>query len=1292
MTIPFAVADFPVLILPGLFFLLFGTWQAVRQRENLKRLVCWGALVDAGVVCLALGCGGMTARLVAFLYVPFQAAARLLALAALADLSHGAAPALSALRGAGKTRPAAGTLFALGLMASVGGSPFFVPEARLFLANALLQAGLPGYTGFGLCLLTAACTLVLLALHLHTVQITLLEAPYAHAAPLAPRKPGLPALALTIVIAVLGLARNELISFFARFMELGEIRHTLPHISFWLFYAGALLGGAGCLCRNRFAPWAVVLTSALALISVVLFPPQLAAFKALPLIFLTLICLVAVVVSLYSLDYMAHDDHPARYWFFLPLTFAALAGIVTSPNADAFYGYWELMTFASYFLVVHEGRRAAYDAGFKYYLMCAGGAFLLLPGLTLLCGGAMSLPYSLVAHVPDHVFKMGLVCCLIGFAVKAGLVPLHSWLPDAHPAAPSSVSGPLSGIITKMGIYGLLLLGLLASARPQEGLYGLNWYGTALVFMGAFTLVYGEIMALRQQDIKRMLAFSTLGQLGEIALVLGVGTLPALYAVLAHVSMHAVMKDLLFLGVGALILRAGSRQLADLRGLGRAMPWTVSCMCVGLITIMGLPPFGGFLSKYLMIKAMTQAGHVWLAALILAGSLVGAVYYIRILRTLVFEERPAHLPAVTEAPLFMRLALLILAVLCLVPGLAPWLADWLAGSLLYGKFIPLPLGDTAEANIGPILTGLVPLMMLDIPAFLMSGNIWPLYVAVPVFGALLPALFRRDARKAGLAALAVLLLTVVLVLAQGRQLDALSFGFALLVPCMGALNVIYALGYMSHSHSQWRFYCAFTAMCGGLVGMAAAPTLFSFFLFWEIMSAWTLYLALAHEGDALSLREAFKYFCFNVCGAGFIFVGVCCLSGNLPMSVSPETLGELTRQLERLGRKSELPFALGFCLLGVGFLMKAAQLPFRIDWQMHPAVAPTPVSGFISSVLLKSSIFGLVKLFLLLGGAALTVNNLVSPETLAWARLVAMWIGGVTIVYAALQALRANQVKLVFIYSTVSQIGYMVLAVAAGGALGYAGGLLHVINHVFFKDLLFLVCGAVMFATHCETLEDLGGLGRKMPFTLAMFAIAGLSVVGVPPTSGFSSKWLIYHALMEADQPLLALLSLVGSVITLAYVAKFLHAAFLGQPSPHLDHVSEAPSVMRAPMLVLALGCLVTGIFPGLALWPINQVLQEYGLETLRISPAGISEGPGAWNATGMAVMLALAVGGGLLFVKRFVRLREVDIHTCGLPPETATSRMKPASIYGGFVRLLGHLPGAPDPAQGERACKEPEA
>jgi len=453
------------------------------------------------------------------------------------------------------------------------------------------------------------------------------------------------------------------------------------------------------------------------------------------------------------------------------------------------------------------------------------------------------------------------------------------------------------------------------------------------------------------------------------------------------------------------------------------------------------------------------------------------------------------------------------------------------------------------------------------------------------------------------------------------------------------------------------------------VGISASTYLFQFFLFWEIMSSWTLYMAIAHEGDKASLREAFKYFFFNVLGAGFIFVGVCVLGPATPFS---------SESMQHLTKLFLLPGWVvwgGTALLAIGFVMKAAQLPFRIDWQMHPALAPTPVSGYISSVLLKSSILGLIKLFMLMGGSLAMIGvSAAWPNELI--QTVVMWIGGITIVMAATQALLVNNVKLVFIYSTVSQIGYMVLAVAAGGALGYAGGMLHVVNHVFFKDLLFLVCGAVMFATHADSLDDLGGIGRKMPFTLCMFAIAGLSVVGVPPTSGFSSKWIIYHALMQADQPFLALLSLVGSVLTLAYIAKFLHAAFLGQPSTHLDHVQEAPLTMRVPMAILAIGCIITGIFPGLMLWPINAILGDYNAGSLVVGLSGLQEGPGAWNATGLSVMMAIAAAAGWYFVRRFVVLREVDVHTCGLPTEVATSRMAPSGIYGGLVRRLAWFPG----------------
>ena len=1059
---------------------------------------------------------------------------------------------------------------------------------------------------------------------------------------------------LGVLVALMGLARGPMLDVAAGWAGL-QVAHATVHPAFWIYFAGAFVCGVAAWAKFRWMPHLGVLACAAALAATL----TLDAPAPVALLFLVMIGFIAFIVSVYSLGYMAHAHRQGWYWFFLLLTFASLAGIVSTPDMAAMYGYWELMTFASYFLVVHEANRVAFDAGFKYYLMCAGGALLMLPGMLLLGNGGLGLADVRIqsALLSPHVLNMAALLCLIGFGVKAGLVPLHSWLPDAHPAAPSSVSGPLSGIITKMGMFGIvvLLLGQTNGALfAKAEVFGLSWFGSILTFMGAATLIFGELMALKQDDIKRMLAYSTLGQLGEIALVLGMGTWLATAGALSHMLSHAIMKDLLFLGAGALILRAGSRKLADLRGLGQCMPWTVSCMAVGLICIMGLPPFTAFFSKYLMIQSAIHAGHPALAALILIGSLVGAIYYVRILKTLVFEERPADLPMVEEAPWSIRGALMALAALSLLLGLAPW--------------APLTLViPVASACFAPASMDLVVLQSVMAP--------WPIYVAVPVFGALLPAFFRRNPIWAARSSAFVLLLTAALVIFLGRDLDTLSYCFALIVPLIGALNVFYAQGYMSHSHTQWRFYCAFTAMCGGLVGISASTYLFQFFLFWEIMSSWTLYMAIAHEGDKASLREAFKYFFFNVLGAGFIFVGVCVLGPATPFS---------SESMQHLTKIFLLPGWVvwgGTALLAIGFVMKAAQLPFRIDWQMHPALAPTPVSGYISSVLLKIAVFGLVKLFLVFGSVyaqSPDTAGLFSQQAVMYATA---WIGAFTLLYSAVQAMLQNSLKLVFIWSTVSQIGYMVLGVAVGTSLGMAGGLLHMANHVFFKDLLFLMVGAVMLRTHADTISELGGVGRKMPVTMFCFFIGSLAAVGVPPTNGFTSKWIIYQALMAEGEPLLALISLIGSVITLAYLARFMHAVFLGQPGRNLDHIEEAPWVMRAPMLLMAFMVILTGVFPGLMLAPLNAALAEYGIPSLDVAFYGLATGPGAWDATAVAVLMLVAFGGcwlALRFLLSRVKIRVAPPHACGHDASREASRIPPEAIYPALVNLCtGNKPGS---------------
>lgn len=1239
----------------GVIILLYAAAMAVIERKNPRRLILWGALHDFGVCCLGLAVQSAIGVTGLIIYIIYQASARFLAWKALRKLEYvkvgitdpvthernfleralARGASVQDLAGSGSLCPWLSSLFAFGLLAAVGGSAFLLPEGRAFIITGILNAMPPG--SFLALMVMAFATSIFIWLYVEAVQrICLEKAQDSKKVPDQSEevRPGALLTGLGILLALLGIFRNPLTDLVTLPFNL-ELPHAPVHISFWLLYIGAFVTGGAFLLRLRFSPIIGTLFFAAAFATVCT-----SNAGALAYLFLFIITLIGLVVAIYSISYI-HEGPKGWYWFFLLLTFASLAGIVSTPNIAAMFSYWELMTFASYFLIVYDKTRKAFAAGLKYYIMCAGGALFMLPGLMAL--GIYALDPSLAFQLPFWL-KAGLLLCLLGFGVKAGLVPFQSWLPDAHPAAPSSVSAPLSGVITKMGIFGIIsviFIGLGSAQEDLNGLYGLSWFETWLVLMGAATLIYGEAMALMQSDIKRMLAFSTIGQVGEVALVLGLGTWLATTGALWHVLNHAIMKDLLFLAAGAMILRAGSRELADLRGIGHKMPLTAACMGVGLISIMGLPPFGAFYSKFLMIQASVNAGHIWVAVLLLLGALAGAIYYTRILKTIILETRPREAPEISEAPFSMQLGMVILASISLLFGLAPQL------------LIPLVIPAASLAFAIPD----------NAPQILEAINVnWPIYVLFPVLGAMLPAIFCGRPRLAGWMSVGVLLVTAVLVIICGRNLDTLSFSFALIVPIIGAINMTYAVGYMAHSHSQWRFYCAFTCMCGGLIGMAASQYLLSFFLFWEIMSSWALYMAIAQEGTRLALREAFKYFFFNLFGAGFLFVGLAITGPLMPFNTS--LLQGLTSGMN--------PWVawVGMALLAIGFVLKAAQLPFRIDWQMHPALAPTPVSGYISSVLLKSAIIGLIKLFMLLGAGYL-ISNVLGLFGERIINVCVMWIGGITIIMAAIQALRANGLKLVFIYSTVSQLGYMVLAVACGGALGYAGGMLHLVNHVFFKDLLFLVCGAVMFTTNKETLHELGGIGRKMPFTLLMFAIGGLSLVGIPPTSGFSSKWIIYQGLMQAGQPLLALLSLVGSVITLAYVAKFLHAAFLGQPGEDLEDTREAPLVMRFAMGLLALGCILTGIFPGLALYPINSILAQYGSPTLQVGISGILTGAGAWNATAIFVMMGIAFLGGAWFIHHFTRLREIDVHTCGLPPQTAASRMSPASIYGDIMRLL---------------------
>ena len=1283
-----------VILVAGLLIMLFGVYKVYRERGRPGLLILWGGLVDLGLALMGLGLGP-SGDVGSIMIVIYHAIARLAAWIGLSGLvANPYSCVANDIRGALHRNPVGAVLLAFALEASLGISPAMTPEGQHLVLHAMAMHSVDVPLGGPvLAIIMAAGYTVLLWLSAEVVlqvcftrpdepictEVPLGGGAFAHAlfdretelmgvpsgswCPFVPNRWSRTPAAISLyvllgLLVALGLGRF-LVQDFGAWL-IGIDPHTLVelegpwHVTPLLLYVGSFL----VLCpriirpKHRAVYTIALFAAAFALICVTDLPP-------LSRLFSLIISGIGALVACYSTNYIEEDGRKHWYWFFLLLTFGALLNIVTTDNIGTLSSQWEVMTWASFALVAWERTSKARDAAIKYVVLCCGAAYLMIVGFFMI-GGDSTQYGEILAHLsarPEDVLRFALVFTLLGFAAKAGLVPLHSWLPDAHPAAPSSVSAPLSGVLTKMGVFGVAMIyfGLLGyDGLAKTGTYGgFTVPGLMVTVMGLCTMAYGEWMALRQEDVKRMLAYSTMGQVGEIFTVLGLGTWLAAAGALAHVLNHAIMKDLLFLCAGGLIFRVGSRKLSDLAGLVHEMPWAVGCMSIGLVSIMGLPPFNGFVSKYLMIVACMDAGQPLIAAALIAASLVGAIYYMRILRTILLDPVPAGRKRVEGVTATMRWPMIILAGLCVILGVAPQT----------GLSLITPILD--QLQFGPGVGGMLPaLPELDVS--------WPVYVLLPMFGAIVPIWFRRDRVKAGWGAAAILLLTTLHVLAFGRDLDMLSYIMALFIPAIGTVNLVYAVGYMEHSHTQWRFYAFFLLMAGGLLGVAASSDLFSFFTFWEIMSSWALYFAIAHEGTPEALREGFKYFLFNVAGAGFLFLGI-------GLIVAYTGTGQFAGVASGFAGLSPAVGTAIVALLAVGFCMKAAQVSLRIDWQMHPALAPTPVSGYISSVLLKIAVFGLVKLFLGFGSVyEQGASDLFSQSAIMY---VVAWVGAFTLLYSAVQAMLQNSLKLVFIWSTVSQIGYMVLGVAVGTSLGMAGGLLHMANHVFFKDLLFLMVGAVMLRTHADAISELGGVGRRMPVTMFCFFIGSLAAVGVPPTNGFTSKWIIYQALMAEGEPLLALISLIGSVVTLAYLARFMHTVFLGQPGRDLEHVEEAPWVMRAPMLLMAFMVILTGVFPGLMLAPLNDALVEYGMPSLDVAFYGLASGPGAWDATSVAALMLVAFGGGWLllrFLLARVKVRVAPPHACGHDASLEATRIPPEGIYPALVNLCtGNRPGS---------------
>ena len=459
------------------------------------------------------------------------------------------------------------------------------------------------------------------------------------------------------------------------------------------------------------------------------------------------ISLLAFAAWIYGLTYL--DEYRGKgigvMGFFMNFFVASMNLVICSDNAFWFLVFFELMSLTSYFLVIIEQDEKSIRGGFLYLIMAHVGFLLIMIAFFTMAGITGSFEFSAfreTAFAPG-VASLVFLLAFIGFGCKAGMVPFHSWLPQAHPAAPSNVSALMSGGMIKIGVFGIVKVGLdLLSASGCE-----LWWGIVVLVFGAVSSVLGVVYALAEHDIKRLLAYHSVENIGIILLGVGAGfigvaldqpvlAVVGLMAGFYHLLNHAVFKGLLFLGAGSVLYSTGTRNMEKLGGLVRAMPVTAMCFLIGSLAISAIPPLNGFVSEWFTYQSLFNAAFagdsivkifaaLGAVALALTGALAVTCFVKAYGVTFLSAPRSKAAAEAREVGAPMKAGMVLLAALCVLLGIgAPWVApamEHIASATLAAPTATVALGASL---VNPELGSLVspPLLAVLLVAF----------VAVPI--------------------------------------------------------------------------------------------------------------------------------------------------------------------------------------------------------------------------------------------------------------------------------------------------------------------------------------------------------------------------------------------------------------------------------------------------------------------------------------------------------------------------------------------------------------------------------
>lgn len=437
--------------------------------------------------------------------------------------------------------------------------------------------------------------------------------------------------------------------------------------------------------------------------------------------FLVPVFIIPGIAALYSFQYM-HDAKRATgiaaNYFFYTILILSMALVTCANNLITFALAWELMSISSFFLVIYDfHKKETRDAGYLYFIFTQAGALFIFAGFGLLYTHTGNFGFAGLAALPDSAKLIAFLLILIGCGSKAGVIPLHIWLPYAHPAAPSHVSAVMSGVMIKIGIYGIVRFYLLL--EPTSVLFG-----QIVIVLGIISGILGVVYAIGKHDIKKLLAYHSVENIGIILLGLGIGMLGAangnatmaafgFAGGLLHVLNHGLFKSLLFMGAGAVIQQTGTATIDQLGGLMKKMPVTGRSFLIGSISISGLPPFNGFISEFLVyygaFHGLQMQGTSFLFSLLtiislaVIGGLAAACFTKVVGIVFLGEPRSDSAAQASETGGFMVVSQVVLAASCLTIGVWP---DYFVQAAFHAsRAIPL-IADYEATQFMPIMTNI----------------------------------------------------------------------------------------------------------------------------------------------------------------------------------------------------------------------------------------------------------------------------------------------------------------------------------------------------------------------------------------------------------------------------------------------------------------------------------------------------------------------------------------------------------------------------------------------------------